>query len=173
MSSIRRPTPTTTVRGGDRAPEGGAPRRRAGATHGGGPTDPSHDEELRRGIIHTAISRRVGWLLVLPFVISIGAVPVAQAVRDKVVGDESVLLDLFRHAPTKANIDQFEDELNKASTPREWIRPRLQQLFVRYGGFGNTKAVVGRDGWLFYAPGATAVGGPGFLDAGGFAVRKK
>jgi len=160
MSSIRRSSsPATST---------AAPR-----VHGGGPTDPSHDEELRRGIIHTAISRRVAWLLVVPFVVAIVGVPVAQAVRDKVAGDETVLLDLFRHAPTKANIDQFEDELNKASTPREWIRPRLQALFVRYGGFGNIKAVVGQDGWLFYAPGATAVGGPGFLNREILAVRRK
>lgn len=176
MPSFRRTPPPTNVPGDARAPEGGSagpPRRRVSATHAGGPTDPSHDEELRRGIIHTAISRRVALLLVVPFALSIVGVPVAQAVRDKIAGDESVLLDLFRHAPTKANIDQFEEELNKASTPREWIRPRLQALFVRYGRFGNSKAVVGRDGWLFYAPGATAVGGPGFLDREILAVRRK
>jgi alginate O-acetyltransferase complex protein AlgJ len=134
-----------------------APRR-------GGPTDPSHDEELRRGILHTDVGRPVAALLVAAFLLAIAAVPIFQVVRDKVAGDDSVLLDLFRHAPTKESIKQFEEDLDKASTPREWVRPRMQALFVRFGGFGNSKAVVGRDGWLFYAPGLTAVGGPGFLD---------
>jgi alginate O-acetyltransferase complex protein AlgJ len=115
----------------------------------------------------------VSALLIAPFLLLIAGIPIFQAVRDKVVGDESVLLDLFRHAPTKENIKQFEDDLVKASTPREWVRPRMQYLFARYGGFGNSKAVLGRDGWLFYAPGVTAVGGPGFLDDGILGSRRK
>lgn len=146
---------------------------RAAVGRRGGPTDPSHDEELRRGILHTNVSRRVSRLLIVAFLLLIGGVPSFQAVRDKVMGDESILLELFRHAPTKENIKQFEDDLVKASTAREWVRPRMQDLFVRYGGFGNSKAVVGRDGWLFYAPGVTAVGGPGFLDQGIIDSRRK
>ena len=151
-----------------------APELRAShAGRRGGPTDPSHDEELRRGILHTDVTRRVSALLIAPFLVLIAGIPIFQAVRDKVVGDESVLLDLFRHTPTKENIKQFEDDLVKASTPREWVRPRMQYLFARYGGFGNSKAVLGRDGWLFYAPGVTAVGGPGFLDDGIIGSRRK
>jgi alginate O-acetyltransferase complex protein AlgJ len=40
----------------------------------------------------------------------------------------------------------------------------MQAQLTRFGGYGNTKATIGRDGWLFYAPGITAVGGPPFLD---------
>jgi alginate O-acetyltransferase complex protein AlgJ len=139
----------------------------------GGPTDPSHDDELRRGILHTAVSRPVAAALVFAFLLVIYAVPIAQAVRDKLNGDESVLLDLFRRAPTKDNIKQFEEDLDKASTARESVRPRMQAVLTRWGGFGNTKAVVGRDGWLFYAPGVASVGGPGFLDGGIAAIRRK
>lgn len=145
----------------------------AAAARRGGPTDPSHDEELRRGILHTDVSRPVAAMLVGAFLFAVAAVPIFQVVRDKVAGDDSVLLDLFRHAPTKDSIKQFEEDLDKASTPREWVRPRMQALFVRFGGFGNSKAVVGRDGWLFYAPGLTAVGGPGFLDPGIIGSRRK
>ena len=139
----------------------------------GGPTDPSHDEDLRRGILRTDVSRPVATFLAAAFLALIYAVPIGQAIRDKVVGDDSVLLDLFRHAPTKENIKEFEDELDKASTPREFIRPRMQMLFTRYGGFGNGKAVIGQDDWLFYGPGVTAVGGPGFLNEGLRASREK
>lgn len=140
----------------------------------GGPTDPSHDENLRRGILHTDISRPMAAVLVAAFLLVIYTVPIGQAVRDKLAGDESVLLDLFRHAPNKANIKQFEEDLDKASTPREVVRPRMQALLTRHGGYGNVKAVLGqRSGWLYYAPGVTAVGGPGFLDPGLMASRKK
>jgi alginate O-acetyltransferase complex protein AlgJ len=130
----------------------------------GGPTDPSHDADLRRGILRTAVSRPIAWALVVPFLVVVYAVPIGQVIRDRRAGDESVLLDLFRHAPTRDNIRQFEDELDKASGAREYLRPRMQAQLTRFGGYGNGKATVGRGGWLFYAPGVTAVGGPAFLD---------
>src|ERR1700709_2326217 len=112
-----------------------APARR------GGPTDPSHDDNLRRGIWLTAVTRPVAALLVGAFLLIIYAIPIGQAVRDKVSGDDSVLLDLFRRAPNRENIKQFEDDLNKASTPRAWVQPRVQALLTRHGGYGNVKAV--------------------------------
>ena len=90
-------------------------------------------------------------------------VPVTQAVMERIKGDESVLPDLFRRWPTQDSIKQFEEDLEKASYGREAVRPRLQVALTRFGGFGNTKAVIGREGWLFYQPGLAAVGGPGFL----------
>ena len=136
----------------------------ASAAHRGGPTDPSHDADLRRGILRTTISRRVAWALVLPFLLVVYAIPVGQVIRDRRAGDESVLLDLFRRAPTRENIRQFEDDLDKASTAREYLRPLMQAELTRFGGYGNSKATIGRGGWLFYAPGITALGGPPFLD---------
>jgi hypothetical protein len=136
----------------------------ASTAHRGGPTDPSHDADLRRGILRTTISRRVAWALVLPFLLLVYAIPVGQIIRDKRAGDESMLLDLFRRAPTRENLRQFEDDLDKASTAREYFRPLMQAELTRFGGYGNSKATIGRGGWLFYAPGITALGGPPFLD---------
>lgn len=130
----------------------------------GGPTDPSHDEELRRGILHTSVSRRIAWVLIVPFLVLIYAIPMGQIVRDRRAGEESVLWELFRHAPTHESLRQFEEELEKASTPREYFRPRVQEQLTRFGGYGNSKATIGRDGWLYYTPGVMAVGGPPFLD---------
>src|SRR5882757_708267 len=67
-------------------------------SRGGGPTDPSHYAELRRGIIHTAVTRPVAGALVLAFLLCIYGVPIAQAVLEKVKGDDSILRDLFRRA---------------------------------------------------------------------------
>jgi hypothetical protein len=141
--------------------------------HRGGPTDPSHDENLRRGILHTDVSRRVAGALALIFLAILYVVPIGQAIRDKAAGEDSVLLELFRRAPTRENLRQFEDELQDASSLRAWVRPRLQVLLTGYGGYGNGKAVVGKQGWLFYAPGVVSVGAPGFLDAGIIAARQK
>lgn len=52
------------------------------------------------------------------------------------------------------------------------LRPSVQSLMTRLG-VGNEQAFVGRDGWLFYAPGVTALTGPGFLDAKQLARRAR
>lgn len=139
----------------------------------GGPTDPSHDEELRRGILHTSVSRRIAWVLIVPFLILIYAIPVGQIVRDRRAGEESVLWELFRRAPTHESLRQFEEELEKASTPREYFRPRVQEQLTRFGGYGNSKATIGRGGWLYYTPGVMAVGGPPLLDRDILAERRR
>lgn len=148
-------------------PSGASARR-------GGPTDPSHDVELRRGILHTDVARPVAVLLVAVFVAAIVAVPVGQAVAEKVKGDESVFPDLFHQVPTRDSLRQFEEDLEKASYAREWVRPRLQARLTGYGRYGNSKAVIGHDHqWLFYQPGLVAVGGPGLLDDQILAARRK
>lgn len=143
-----------------------------GAAHRGGPTDPSHDFELRRGILHTQISRPLSWALIIPFLLTIAAIPLAQVVHDRRAGDESVLMDLFRHAPTRESLRTFEDELDKSSAAREYFRPQVQAQLTRLGRYGNRKATVGFDGWLYYTPGVTAIGGPPFLDPAVLSTRR-
>jgi alginate O-acetyltransferase complex protein AlgJ len=130
----------------------------------GGPTDPSHDENLRRGIIHTEISRPVAALLVAVFLLGIYAIPVTQAVIEKREGDDILIAQVFKHAPTRARLKQFEDDLEQASYPKSWVQPRAQEFLTGHYRVGNKKAVVGHDGWLYYKPGITYVGGPPFLD---------
>jgi hypothetical protein len=146
--------------------------------HGGGPTDPSHDEELRRGILRTAITRPLAWLLCLVFLGLIYLPPVVQALLEWRNDEPSMLLDVFTRAPTRDNFKQYEDDLENASYPKAWVQPRLQLVLTRWGRVGNKKAVVGtgkdaRGGWLYYAPGVLAVGGPGFLEAKIHEVRIK
>jgi nucleoside-diphosphate-sugar epimerase len=148
--------------------------RPATTSRGGGPTDPSHDEELRRGIIHTAVSRPVAAALVVSFATLIAAVPVAQALLEKVKGDDSVLPDLFKRAPTRANLKQFEDDVEKSSYLKDAVQPRVQLLLTSRGHAGNKRAVIGRQpGWLFYVPGVLALAGPGFLDGDWQRARQK
>jgi alginate O-acetyltransferase complex protein AlgJ len=138
----------------------------------GGPTDPSHDADLRRGIVHTTVSRRVALGLVAIFLLVIYGVPVAQAVMERMKDDDSVLPDLFKRRPTRANLKRFEDDLEKASYAKDAVQPRVQLALSRLGA-GNKRAVIGRDGWLFYQPGVMSLAGPGLLDRDQQLVRQR
>src|SRR6187402_3873914 len=81
----------------------------------GGPTDPSHDHELRRGILHTQIARPVAWCLVLAFLLAIVLVPLGQALLERREDEESPLLELFRRAPTAEHLRRVEHDLEEAS----------------------------------------------------------
>lgn len=111
--------------------------------------------------------------MVLIFLAAVGVVPISQAVMEKISGDDSVLPDLWKRIPTKENLKQFEDDLEKASYVHEWVQPRVQEVLTGYGRAGNRKATVGHDGWLFYKPGVLSVAGPGFLEADILATRRK
>jgi alginate O-acetyltransferase complex protein AlgJ len=146
---------------------------RVEAARRGGPTDPSHDERLRRGIIDTEISRGLARVLTVVFVVGIFAVPVVQEVMQRARGDDSVLPELFHHRPTRQSLRQFEDDLEQASYPKDWVQPRVQALLSGLARVGNKKAVVGRDGWLYYKPGVAFVGGPGFISPGTIEGRER
>ena len=139
----------------------------------GGPTDPSHDEQLRRGLIKTDIDRGTAWLLVLAFLLAIVAVPLSQAYLEHREEEESPLLDLFRRAPTAENLRQLEKDIELASYAKSYVQPRLQLHLTQRGRVGNKLAIIGKEGWLYYKPGVLHVGGPGVLDADVHASRQK
>ena len=139
----------------------------------GGPTDPSHDENLRRGIIATDVTRGAAWLLSLLFLAAIYAVPLAQAYLEHREDEESPLVDLLRRPPTAENLRQVEKGIEDASYAKAWVQPRLQLLLTRMGRVGNKLAVVGHEGWLYYTPGVLHVGGPGFLQPAVIGGREK
>jgi SGNH hydrolase-like domain, acetyltransferase AlgX len=130
----------------------------------GGPTDPSHDENLRRGVIATDVGRGVAWSLCLLFLATIYGLPLSQAYLEKRADEESPLLDLLHRAPTAENLHAVEKGIEDACYTKAFVQPRLQALLTRLGRVGNKLAVVGQGGWLFYTPGVRYVAGPGFLD---------
>jgi alginate O-acetyltransferase complex protein AlgJ len=143
------------------------------ASQHGGPTDPSHDAQLRRGILQTYVSRSTAVGVTLFFLLLVYAVPLGQAILEKTRGDDIVLLDLFRHVPSKARLRQFEDDLDQASYAKEVTQPRVQALLTEFGRVGNKRAVVGLHHWLYYKPGITYLGGPGFLERDAIEVRER
>ncbi len=70
------------------------------------------------------------------------------------------------------DINRYEDNLEDDSLLQRWLLPPAQSLLTRYGGVGNEKAYVGRDGWLYYRPGVEYLTGPGFLDADRLRARR-
>ncbi|QDU47894.1 alginate O-acetyltransferase AlgX-related protein [Gimesia panareensis] len=61
-------------------------------------------------------------------------------------------------------IHEFENDLEDESWLGRQILSPTQLLLTRWGGVGNEKAYVGREGWLFYRPGLDYLTAPGFLE---------
>ncbi|HET8937448.1 MAG TPA: hypothetical protein VFN67_28590 [Polyangiales bacterium] len=138
----------------------------------GGPTDPVHDARLRRGILDTHVARPTAAGLVFGFLALIAGVPITQAVQEALAEDESSLAALFEHAPTEENLRQVENDIEQASYAKELVQPRLQLSLSQVGRVGNKRALIGRDGFLFYTPGLAHLAGPSFLDPSVLAERR-
>jgi hypothetical protein len=143
------------------------------ATHGGGPTDPSHDARLRRGILDTAVTRTAAITLTALFVLLIYGIPISQAILEKLDDQDSSLLPLFQRKPSKENLRAFEKEIEQASFAKDFVQPRVQLLLSRFGRVGNKRALVGQNGFLYYTPGLTHQAGPSFVDAHEIAARER
>lgn len=92
----------------------------------------------------------------------LAAPAVIQAALEIVRGERVQALDLFRFAPTEANLRRFEDELAEGSwltalARRSWA-PAVDATLWR----GSSQVVFGRTGWLFYRRGVEFVAAPAF-----------
>lgn len=122
------------------------------------------DSLVRQGVIVTHVHRGTAWVACLLFLLGIYAIPLAQVALEHARGEDSVLPDLFKQAPTQESLRQFEESLEQTSYVKDTVQPRVQALLSAFGRVGNSKAVVGHGGWLYYVPGITYLSGPGFLD---------
>jgi hypothetical protein len=86
------------------------------------------------------------------FLLVIFGVPLSQAAIEICDGHIPGILTFFTHAPTQANLRTSEKELESASVPARIVRPWMQRFWLQALGNAGDKALVGRDGWLFYAP---------------------
>jgi hypothetical protein len=99
--------------------------------------------------------RRRGYLTFLStcFLTIVSIVPLADAaiemLRD---GRSPTIAALFSRAPSQENLRSLESDLESSSWFPQALRPWWQRLrFTLLADLGE-KAVLGRDGWLFYAP---------------------
>lgn len=146
-----------------------------------GPTDTSvaaltalpDEQALKEGRIANDISRGAAWLTIGFFVLVIASVPLIQVAGEHRRGERSQALDVFRQRPSREANRRFEDGLAQASSLRRAAQPWLQLGLSAWGGFGNTDVVLGRAGWMYYAPGVSYVTGPGFLSDASAGRRRK
>jgi hypothetical protein len=79
--------------------------------------------------------------------------PVVQAVVEANRREWPSVLSVFSQAPTPGNLRAFERSVQDSSVAVISLRPLVQAIEFFALGDAGEKALVGRDDWLFYAPG--------------------
>ncbi len=98
------------------------------------------------GIPRVQISVTVG------FVALIGSVALIQAGAELQRGARPQVLELFARAPAPENLRTYETDMEEASVVARALRPWMQYAQFALLGDAGEKALVGRDGWIFYRP---------------------
>ena len=91
--------------------------------------------------------------LVIWFLAVIASGLVIQTIAEFSRGQPQSALEVFRQRPTAANLRAYEYSLEDASLVGQALRPLFQFAQFVWLRDGGEKALVGRDGWLFYKPG--------------------
>ena len=86
------------------------------------------------------------------FLVLIVAPGLIQAIFELRRGERPGVLDVFSHAPTTQNLHGYEHDLEASSLLISRVRPWVQYLQWTYLGDSGDKAVLGKQGWLFYGP---------------------
>jgi hypothetical protein len=97
------------------------------------------------------------WALIATFLLTVVSVPLLQTLVEVGRGERPQVGELFACAPSQANLRAFERSLEASSVVAQAVRPWLQAarfLWLREAG---EKALAGSGGWLFYAPGVSAL----------------
>jgi len=108
-------------------------------------------------------SRWANMALVGFFLALIAAVPVTQTLAELRRGGPVQALSVFRHAPALAHFQRYERALEDNSVIAGAVRRGYQWWALVVLRAGNAKAVVGRDGSIFYRPSLDAAVRPGFM----------
>ncbi len=94
------------------------------------------------------------WFLIVVFLLMIYAVGILQAAIEWSEGDRPFIVELFTQKPTQANLRSFESELEKSSYVSQALQPAMRYFQFSVLKETGDKALMGRDGWFFYRPGA-------------------
>jgi hypothetical protein len=87
------------------------------------------------------------------FLVVIVAPGLYQTVSELQHGKHPRALDVFLEPPTARNLHAYEQSLEQRSLVIDQFRPWTQYVEWRFLDDAGEKAVMGRDGWLFYRPG--------------------
>jgi hypothetical protein len=91
--------------------------------------------------------------LAIFFLVLVASVIVIQTTVEIHRGEGISALEVFRQKPTAAHLRAYERSLEDASVVARALRPWVQFAQFAWLRDGGEKALVGRDGWLFYKPG--------------------
>ncbi len=86
------------------------------------------------------------------FLFVIFAVPLVETGLEICRGQPPGVFELFSRAPTQKNLRAFEKGLEDASWFAQQLRPWMQYFWFETFSNPGDKAMMGRDGWLFYKP---------------------
>ncbi len=74
------------------------------------------------------------------------------------------LNDLWQVLPSANDIQGVERALEENSFLHGLLHRPVQGILTEYGGVGNERVWIGREGWMFYRPAVECLTGPPFLD---------
>jgi SGNH hydrolase-like domain, acetyltransferase AlgX len=98
-------------------------------------------------------SRGAELALVFFFLALVGSGILIQTVFEFWQGSRIRALEVFGQKPTSANLRAYEGNLEEASVLARALRPWFQFAQFAWLLDGGERALIGRDGWLFYKPG--------------------
>jgi len=127
---------------------------------------PNREDEARQALEQTRIAPGVARALSLGFLLTIFAVPALHIAARARRGQAALPAPERGQAtvPDAAELKRFEGALEEDSPVAQWVLPRAQAALARLGA-GNSKALIGRRGWLLYKPDVDYLTGHGFLEA--------
>ena len=105
-------------------------------------------------------SRRISLSLTAAFLLLVFGMPLSQAALELARGDRPHALELLLHVPTKANLRQFERELDNAAWAIRRSRPWMQLLQFTVLHHAGRDTLPGRNGWFFFRPGVRYLAEP-------------
>jgi hypothetical protein len=109
--------------------------------------------KLAAGELAESPSRTAEFVLVVFFLALVAGGLFIQTAVELRRGEGVRALEVFWQKPTSANLRAYERNLEEASVVARALRPLFQFAQFTWLRDGGEKALVGRDGWLFYRPG--------------------
>ena len=145
------PDPSRNEVGVERGSPDPAPGTTARSPDSGRPAVGGFGEVGRPAPSASARSKEI--VLVIGFLAMVATPGIIQTVVELRRGESVQSLAVFRQRPTAKCLREYERELEESSWVARQLRPWMQFAQFRILKEAGDKALVGRDGWLFYQPG--------------------